>query len=268
VLECAGHRRSEYQPATRGLPWQTGAVSEAVWAGTSLAHVLEQAGVRDGRFVLLEGADRGHFRGAGDFAFARALPIAKALEPDTLLAWQMNDEPLPPGHGAPLRAIVPGWYATDSVKWLRRITVRDQRFAGPFEAIDYRLARDSEQRGARLTTLAVHSLITSLGDGERVAAGEQTLRGIAWGGTGGVARVEISVDGGDWQAAELKRSAGRYARRHWRFAWRAQPGLRTVAVRATDAARSPQPPEPPWNEGGYANASIQRARVRVESRPR
>jgi DMSO/TMAO reductase YedYZ molybdopterin-dependent catalytic subunit len=249
-------------------PWQTGAVSEAFWAGTSLAHVLAHASVRDGRFVLLEGADGGPFRGAGDFPFARALPIAKALDLDTLLAWQMNGAPLPHGHGAPLRAIVPGWYATDSVKWLRRITVLEELFEGPFEAIDYRLASDPEQQGARLTTLQVHSLLTSLGDGERLPAGTQTLRGIAWGGTGGVAGVEISIDGGDWQAAELRRPAQRYARWHWSFAWHAQPGLRTVAVRATDAAGASQPPRPPWNEGGYANASIRRARVLIERRRR
>ena len=265
VLECAGHRRADYQPATRGLPWQTGAVSEAVWAGTSLAHVLEQAGLRGGRFVVLEGADHGPFRGSGEFAFARALPIAKALDPDTLLAWEMNGEPLPSGHGAPLRAIVPGWYATDSVKWLRRITVLDQPFQGPFEAIDYRLASEPEQQGRRLTTLPVQALLTSLGDGERRPAGAQTLHGIAWGGTSGVARVDISIDGGDWEPSELKRPSGRYASSHWSFTWLAQPGLRTVAVRATDTARHQQPPQPPWNEGGYANSSIQRVRILVEN---
>jgi sulfane dehydrogenase subunit SoxC len=258
ALECAGHRRSEYLPATAGLPWEVGAVSEATWAGASLRDVLEHAGVASSaRFVVLEGADRGPFRGGPETPFARALPIAKALHPDTLIAWEMNGEPLPEAHGAPLRAIVPGWYATDSVKWLQRIEVLDEPFAGPFEALDYRI------RGERLTAVPPHSLLTSVHDRDRVPQGEQVLSGIAWGGAGGIAAVEISIDGESWKPASLDATRGPYAFTRWSVPWSAQRGLRTVAVRATDTAGTTQPPQPEWNEGGYANSSIQQVRVLV-----
>jgi DMSO/TMAO reductase YedYZ molybdopterin-dependent catalytic subunit len=263
VLECAGHRRSEFEPAARGLRWQIGAVSEAMWAGTSLSNVLELAGFAGGRFVVLEGADHGPFRGTGDFAFARALPIAKALHPDTLLAWEMNDEPLPFGHGAPLRAIVPGWYATDSIKWLQRIRVLDESFDGPFEAIDYRLPAADGSSGSRLMQLPVHALLVSPDDGEELADGEIDLRGIAWGGEGGVARVDVAIDGGAWEEADLTPPAGRYGRTHWTFAWRAEAGSHAISVRATDAAGNSQPPMPAWNEGGYANSGTQHVTFRV-----
>jgi DMSO/TMAO reductase YedYZ molybdopterin-dependent catalytic subunit len=263
VLECAGHRRAEYEPAPRGIAWQTGAVSEAVWAGTSLSNVLDAADLRGGRFVVLEGADAGPFRGEGRFAFARALPMAKALHPDTLLAWEMNGEPLPPGHGAPIRAIVAGWYATDSIKWLRRVTVLDDPFDGPFEAVDYRISGDSAHLGTRLTELPVHSLLLTPRNGDKIESGEIELRGIAWGGEGGAARVEISIDSDEWLPAALRRPAGPYARAHWSFAWSAEPGRRTITVRATDAAGNRQPLLPGWNEGGYANSSSQRVLVDV-----
>jgi DMSO/TMAO reductase YedYZ molybdopterin-dependent catalytic subunit len=263
VLECAGHRRAEFDPVTRGLPWLFGAVSEATWAGASLSDVLDLAGLRGGRFVVLEGADRGPFRDAGEFSFARALPIAKALDPDTILAWEMNGEPLPFGHGAPVRAIVPGWYATDSIKWLERIALLDEPFEGPFEAIDYRLHSDSGP-GTRLTDLPVHALLVSPRDGDRLTAGETELRGIAWGGEGGVARVDISIDGGEWEPATLAQPAGPFARTHWRFTWDAEPGARTITVRATDEAGQAQPLVPDWNEGGYANSSAQRVRLRID----
>jgi DMSO/TMAO reductase YedYZ molybdopterin-dependent catalytic subunit len=264
VLECAGHRRSELTPQPAGLPWAVGAISEATWSGISLAHVLNEAGVRrEGRFVVLEGADRGPFRGDRVVAFARALPIDKALDPDTLLAWWMNGEPLPLAHGAPVRAIVPGWYATDSVKWLARITVVAEPFAGPCEAKDYRLSPTPDGHDGRLTALPVHSLITSVADRERITDGAQVLRGIAWGGAGGIARVEVSVDGSPEQRAALTAARSRYGRTHWSFAWRAVNGLRTLSVRATDGRAETQPTRPSWNEGGYANASVHRIRVLV-----
>ena len=261
--ECAGHRRAEYEPAPRGVAWRTGAMSEAVWGGTPLAHVLELSGATAGSYVVLEGADAGPFRGEGHAAFARALPLAKALDPDTLLAWEMNGEALPHGHGAPLRAVVPGWYATDSIKWLRRIAVLDRPFDGPFEAVDYRLAQEPGQAGTRLTQLPVHSLILSHADGQTVERGEVELRGIAWGGEDGVTRVEVSLDGGPWHEAKLPRLGSRYGRAHWNLRWEAEPGLRTIAVRAVDAAGNRQPALPEWNEGGYANSSSQRIRVAV-----
>jgi DMSO/TMAO reductase YedYZ molybdopterin-dependent catalytic subunit len=264
VLECAGHRRAEHRAPTRGAPWSIGAVSEASWAGTSLRNVIEDSRHGSTRFVLLEGADSGPFRDAGTFHFARALPLERALHPDTLLAWEMNGEPLPAGHGAPVRAIVPGWYATDSVKWLKRISLLDEPFTGPFEVIDYRLSTDPTVQGARMTALPVHALLTSHRPDERVSTGRCVLEGIAWGGEGGVARVDVSVNGQDWQEATLEPPSSRYSFARWRLSWQADAGWSTVAVRATDAAGREQPPQPSWNPGGYANASIQRVDLLAE----
>ena len=116
MFECAGHRRRELDPPAEGIPWGAGAVGEARWTGALLRELLAVAQPsRRAAAAVLEGADRGPFAYlAGEFSFARCLPLAKAADPDTLLARQMNGAPLPAADGAPLRAVVPGWYATDS----------------------------------------------------------------------------------------------------------------------------------------------------------
>jgi DMSO/TMAO reductase YedYZ molybdopterin-dependent catalytic subunit len=265
VLECAGHRRAEFRPKTPGIPWKEGAVSEALWRGVRLQSVLDSSGIIGGRFVVLEGADAGSFDEADDdVPFARALPIARALHPDTLIAWEMNGGPLPVAHGAPLRAIVPGWYATDSVKWLRRIIVTQEVFMGPFEARDYRLRNLRRPVGDRLTVLPVHALLTSHREGQHVEAGEHVLSGVAWGGTGGIAEVAVSLESGRWQPAILAEPRSPYAFTRWHVCWTAHPGRWPLAIRATDAAGNTQPDAPEWNAGGYANSSVQRVHVIVD----
>lgn len=265
VLECAGHRRAEFEPPAAGLQWGVGALGEAVWQGAALGAVLALAGLRpEAAFVVLAGADRGQFRDQPEqVSFARALPLDKALDPDTLLAWTMNGEPLPEAHGAPLRAVVPGWYATDSIKWVTHISVLEQPYSGPFEAIDYRLADDALPEGRRMTDLPVHAILTSPAPAaEPIAAGLVELSGIAWGGTG-IAAVDISIDDEDWQPARLDRPRGRYARTFWHASWEASPGEHVVAVRAAGSDGTIQRELAEWNERGYGNASIQRVRLVV-----
>jgi DMSO/TMAO reductase YedYZ molybdopterin-dependent catalytic subunit len=175
----------------------------------------------------------------------------------------MNGRPLPEGHGAPLRAIVPGWYATDSVKWLTRIAVLDAPFDGPFEVDDYRLRDRRGGGGERLTVLPVSSLTTSHSNGARIAPGTHQVRGVAWSGDGGIQRVEVSFDRRDWEEAAFSSRAQPYGFTRWSLEWLAEPGLRTIAVRATDGSGATQPPQPRWNEGGYANSSIQLVRLLV-----
>jgi DMSO/TMAO reductase YedYZ molybdopterin-dependent catalytic subunit len=257
VLECAGHRRDEFDPPARGIAWSAGAVSQAVWAGTPLRGILELARPSTtAAAVVFEGADHGPFDGEGDYPFARAVPLAKALDLDTLVAWEMNGGPLPAPHGAPARAIVPGWYATDSVKWLVRVEVVEDVFDGPFEARDYRLD------GRRMTGMAVHALVTSHADGAEAPAGPTEIRGIAWGGAG-PARVDVRVGEGTWSAAELSPAASPYALARWRAAIELPAGDVVVSARAGDESGSVQPDAPAWNERGYGNASVQRVRLRV-----
>jgi DMSO/TMAO reductase YedYZ molybdopterin-dependent catalytic subunit len=261
VLECAGHRRAEFQPPARGVAWGLGALSEARWGGVSLTDVLKRAGVeRSATAAVLTGADRGRFEDWTDVPFARALPLAKALHPDTLLAWELNGEALTAGHGAPVRAVVPGWYATDSVKWLVSIELIAGTFDGPFEAFDYRLP-DPDGGSHRMTDLPVHAILTAPREGAELAAGRHTLRGVAWGGQDGIARVEVSVDRGAWAKAELAPGSGPYALTRWQLEQELTGGAHELAVRATDGTGTTQPDAPAWNPQGYANASVHRATV-------
>ena len=143
LLECAGNGRVYLQPLQAGLRWEQGGVSNAEWTGTPLAALLNRARVKSGAVeVILEGQDRGRIGppnppSAGEIPFARSLPIAKATDPHTLLAWQMNGEPLTPAHGFPARAIIPGWYGMASIKWLKRIVVTDRPYDGYFQTFNY-----------------------------------------------------------------------------------------------------------------------------------
>ena len=266
VLECAGHRRAELDPPAPGLPWRTGAVSEAVWTGASLGDVLCRAGIAPGAVeVVLRGADRGvSEHGLG--TYARSIPVAKALHHDTLLAYEMNGEPIPVEHGGPVRAIVPGWYAMDSVKWLVSVRALTRPFAGPFQAHDYRWHEPgAEGAGVRIDRLSVHALITAPAEGDRIPPGPAVVRGAAWAGEAHIARVEVSIDDGAWEVAEIERR-GLYARALWRHEADLAPGVRRIAVRATDRRGAVQPERPVPNAGGYCANAVHRIAVAVEER--
>ena len=266
VLECAGHRRAELAPAVPGLQWEVGAVSEARWTGARLRDMLERAGVdRRATEVVLTGADRGPFEGdGGRHAYGRSLPLRKAIDPDTLLAYEMDGAPIPAAHGGPVRAIVPGWYATDSVKWLERIQVTAEEFAGPFQSIDYRFATaDDPGRGTRMERMPVSALVTDPADGAALPPGTARVRGIAWSGGGAITRIEVQVDGGEWRRATIAGRAGLYGRTRFEHAFAAGPGRHTIAVRARDASGDTQPEEPVWNRRGYRNNAVHRVTVTV-----
>jgi DMSO/TMAO reductase YedYZ molybdopterin-dependent catalytic subunit len=253
VLECAGHRRVELSPAVPGVPWGAGAVSQAGWRGASLALVLERAGVRpEAVEVVLHGAD-----GRGEFA--RAIPLAKALDPETLLAWEVDGGPVPQDLGGPLRALVPGHYAVDSVKWLRRIELVTEPFRGHYQAQDYcYFGAEGIPEGTALRELEVSSLITST----RVADGSVAVRGVAWGAEP-IARVELRAATGPWREAALGEPLGRYAFTPWSAELGLGRGEHELASRATDAAGRTQPDEPVWNALGYGNNSVHRVSVTV-----
>jgi DMSO/TMAO reductase YedYZ molybdopterin-dependent catalytic subunit len=265
VLECAGHRRAEFQPMPPGLPWSAGAICEARWSGASLAAVLELVGVPvDAAEVVLEGADAGQVDGfEGNHRFARSLPLEKAFDRDVLLADEMNGEPIRLEHGGPVRVIVPGWYATDSVKWIDRIWFTAEPFGGVFQAHDYRFREPGDPGpGRRMTALPVSALITTPGNGDVVLAGDDMpVRGAAWGGTGEIAEVLVQVDGGAWSPACLARATGRYAKTNWEVHYALSPGKHEIACRAIDGAGQAQPDLPPQNAQGYANNAIHRVTI-------
>lgn len=267
TLECAGNNRTRLAPIPEGEPWEQGAVSTASWTGVSLAAVLERAGVAPGAVeVRFEGADRGVPRGRTEtISFERSLPLAHALRDDVLLVHRMNDRPLTDEHGAPLRVLVAGWYGMAAVKWLTRIEVLDRPFEGHYQTRSYVYERPGATEKPPVRAMRIKSLITSLPSGASVPTGPREISGVAWCGDAAVASVEVSVDAGVWQPAELLGEAAPATWRQWRFQWGGAPaGRHSIRVRATDANGAVQPDMPDWNRLGYGNNAVQVTLVNVE----
>lgn len=269
TLECAGNDRLGFSPLPQGEPWSSGAVSTATWRGASLESVLRQARLNPAVVeVLFEGADHGKVEGKDDIiSFARSLPSEKALEPDTLLVYEMNGLPLPREHGGPVRLIVPDWYGVASVKWLARITALKQPFTGHFQTDRYVLDRPGNPVREPLQTMRVKSLITSHVTGDTLQPGHHLITGMAWSGDAPVTRVEISVGGdGDWQPARLLGDPQPHTWRQWEWEWEVtRPGRHVLRTRATDEHGHTQPDLAEWNRLGYANNSIQLKVVEIRN---
>jgi sulfane dehydrogenase subunit SoxC len=270
TLECAGNGRALYEPRPVSQPWLLEAVGTADWTGASLAALLRDAGVRDGAVdVSFAGVDHG-LEGDVEQDYERGLPLAEALRPDLILAYEMNGQPLPPQHGSPLRLVVPGWYGMTSVKWLHRIRVLDRPFDGYQNERGYRWKTEDDEAGTPVERIRVRSLMvppgfpTFIPRSRNLRPGPVTLQGRAWSGAGEITRVEISTDDAQtWTDAALEEAPGPHAWQRWTFEWIAAPGDHVVASRATDATGAVQPPKPDWNVGGYTNNAVQRIPVAV-----
>jgi DMSO/TMAO reductase YedYZ molybdopterin-dependent catalytic subunit len=217
-------------------PIAGGLVSHAEWSGVSLASLLAKARPgAEARFVRLSGSD----------GFSRSIPIGKAMHPDTLIAHNMNGEKLPVNHGFPLRAVVPGWYGMDSVKWLRSVEV----LTGDDPAQGYLRQVRSLLTGTRpagaVTAMSVKAAFSRPVDGAILAGRRFVVRGAAWAGENRVRQVEVSVDGGkSWRTARLGSGPQPYAWVHWSYEWAIQrAGSYELAVRATDDKGRQQPAE-------------------------
>jgi DMSO/TMAO reductase YedYZ molybdopterin-dependent catalytic subunit len=229
--ECAGN-------ATGGA-----GVGTAVWSGLPLGDLLQQSGLKPGATtIVFHGADSGEGENVPPGThFARAIPLEKAMEPATLLAYEMNGEPLPAEHGFPLRALVPGWYGMDSVKWLTRIEVLDQPFKGYFQDEKY-VALGAHGASRPLTIIQVNSKFLRPSDGEEIRGKTYRMEGVAWAGERKIARVEVRVGGGAWQAASLVASPAALIWTLWNYEWRVpSPGRYALEVRATDEDGRAQP---------------------------
>jgi DMSO/TMAO reductase YedYZ molybdopterin-dependent catalytic subunit len=261
TLECAGNGRLGQTPLPVGEPWGNYAVSTARWTGALLHQVLEQAGPSaDGVDVRFEGADHGRYYQYEDMRFVRSLDLPHAADPaaEILIAYEMNDEPLTPDHGAPFRLIVPHWYGVASVKWLKRIDVITKDYEGEFQVGHY-MYEWPDRPHEPVTAMRVRARITDPAPGATIPAGTSTVRGKAWSGTGPVTKVEVSLTGeGEWHPARLELRRGPYQWQDWSFEWEATaPGRHTLRARATDAAGNVQPDVPPWNRLGYGNNAVE-----------
>ena len=274
VLECAGNGRGLYEPSVPGLQWANGAVGNGRWRGVRLADVLKRAGVKpSAREILFGGADVP----IGTMPdFQRSIPAAKALEADTLLAYEMNGETLPVEHGFPLRVVVPGWAGDCWIKWLTSISVLDKEHDGFWMTRAYRHPGKPVQPGTAVppeqmqpvTSLRIKSVIAAPLDGSQVVVGKPaTIRGVAWSGDlGPVTRVDVSVDGGrSWEPAALRRDQRTaFGWRQWEYRWTpAREAYYTVLARARDASGSTQPFDQEWNPSGYGWNVVPRVRVNV-----
>ena len=277
LLECGGNGRSEFNPPASGNQWTTGGVGCPTWTGVRLRDVLEACGIADSAvYVGYVGADR-HLSGQPDkLTISRGVPMHKALEDETLLAFAMNGEDIPALHGHPLRLVCGGWPASTCGKWITKILVRDRVHDGAkMGGSSYRVPCEPVAPGTEVAdedmciieSMPVKSLITFPKSGLVMKRDEALdLRGHAWAGDRAVSRVEVSRDfGATWQPADLSPPANRLA---WQR-WRAQvafdtPGYYELWARATDDAGVAQPMVlPAWNPKGYLNNACHRIAVQV-----
>jgi len=268
TMECAGNGRALLDPPTDGEQWGLGAVSVAEWTGVPLVDVLERAGVKAAaEEVLFRGADGGTVAArSGVTRFERSLSVEAARDPDVLLAYAMNGEPLPVEHGYPLRLVVPGWYGVAAVKWLTEIEAIGSPFTGFFQVDRYIYEWERDRRVVRepVTLQRVRSLITEPSPDGEVEPGVLAVRGVAWSGAGLIARVEVSVGDGNWEAARLVGDQQGYGWHRWELITRTRKaGGTTLRARATDLAGNTQPERPEWNRLGYGSNAIHEVSIRV-----
>jgi DMSO/TMAO reductase YedYZ molybdopterin-dependent catalytic subunit len=261
TLECAGNNRRFLEPKVKGVQWGLGAVGNAKWTGVPFSMLLDRARTKsNAREIILEGADNGTLEDPksppGKLKFARSIPVAKARD-DVLLAYKMNDVDLPPEHGFPLRAIVPGWYAMASVKWLERVMVIDQPFNGYYQTLDYAFWKRNGGMAelVPLSEMQIKAEISQPKEGDIVPANSNLrVHGAAWAGDVEITKVELSTDGGKtWNETKLLGQSKRNAWRLWEFDWLTptKSGRRTLIARATDSKGRTQPTERDPDRGTY-----------------
>jgi DMSO/TMAO reductase YedYZ molybdopterin-dependent catalytic subunit len=272
---CSGNRRGLFQPHVPGVQWGSGAMGNARWRGVRLKDVLAEAGIEKTALeVSLDGIDSGLLKTTPDFI--KSLPLAKTLDENTLIAFEMNGEPLPHWNGFPARLIIPGWTATYWMKHLAAVNVLSKPFDGFWMKTAYRIPngrfpcgqfRSQETRtNMPITEIIVNSLITNLVDGQTIPANKMMeIRGVAWDGGNGIQRMEISTDGGiNWHEATLKEDYGRFSWRQWHYDFNPKHhGEYRIMARATSRSGVSQPLEPVPNPSGYHHNAVQKITIQL-----
>jgi DMSO/TMAO reductase YedYZ molybdopterin-dependent catalytic subunit len=275
TLECAGNSRVFLVPQVPGAQWELGAAGNAEWTGVPLRTLLERAGLADDACeIVLEGADCGiaahEPRPSDPISYAWSVPRAKALQPEVLIAYQMNGQDLPLDHGFPVRAIVPGHYGMASVKWLTHIEAVREPFRGYWQTSDYAYWAPMNGKPVRrpLGEMQIKSEIARPRVYETLPPNRvYTIYGAAWAGETDVTEVAVSTDGGrTWAEAELLDPVQRHAWRRWKFDWPTprQPGRYTLLARAGSANGAIQPDEHDEHYGVYVINHVLPIEVFVE----
>ena len=272
VCQCSGNRRGLFEPHVAGVEWGIGAMGNAVWRGVRLKDVLARAGVRSSAVEIgFDGADHPTLDKTPDFV--KSLPLDVAMDENTLIAFEMNGKPLPHWNGFPARLVVPGWTGTYWVKQLVSVTALSRPEANFWMSAAYRLPRglfktpsfqtQVKEANEPITTMVVNSLITSLRNGAKISVGKPLeVKGIAWDGGSGIEKVEVTLDGNDWQPAKLARNLGRFSFREFSYTAPVRSrGSLTVMARATARSGETQVEKLIHNPPGYHHNVIQRLAV-------
>jgi sulfane dehydrogenase subunit SoxC len=264
-IECAGNGRGLFKEAkgkpAKGTQWRLGAYGVAEWTGVLLAEILTRAGLkRTAIDVMPTGLDARKIE--------RPMPVAKALEEDTLLAYAMNGDILPPDHGFPVGAVLRGWVGIANIKWVGRIVVSEEPLYVEKSTTYYVLIGPDfpERPPANGPILSFQTMksASALPWPVSLPAGPHLIRGYAWSPHGKIAQVEYSLDGGtNWAKTTLREPNLPRAGVRWDFAWEARPGEYTIMTRATDDKGNSQPLDVPWNELGYEFWAVVRHPVTV-----
>lgn len=255
-LECAGNGRSFFdtllkKPA-QGGQWHLGAYGIADWTGVKLSEILTRAGIKSSAVDVMP-------VGLDSTAVERPMPVAKAMEDDTMVAYFMNGDILPVDSGFPARVLVPGWVGVNSVKWVGKITVSQTHILTEKNTTNYVLIGPdytppaSPTLGPAVTTQVIKSAC-ALPWPATLSAGQQKITGYAWSPAGKIAKVDISIDGGKtFQAATLTGPNIERAGSRWEFSFTATPGDMTITPRATDDKGNSQyeVSQQKWNQLGY-----------------
>ena len=272
VNQCSGNSRGFYEPRVPGAQWSDGAMGNAIWTGVRLKDVLDHAGVKAGAVqVRFDGLDEPVVPDAPDFK--KSLDIDHARDGEVMIAYAMNGEQLPLLNGFPLRLIVPGWYSTYWVKMLNDIEVLDKPDDNFWMAVAYTIPDTPHasitpgQTGVKLVPInkmVPRSFFTNVASGATLPAGRSApLRGIAFGGDSGVAKVELSIDGGkSWQPTALGKDHGKYSFRQWTVnVSLGEKGSHSFMVRCTNQGGDVQPEAPNWNPSGFMRNVIETVQV-------
>src|SRR5882762_3411637 len=262
VNQCSGNSRGFFQPRVPGGEWANGAMGNALWTGVRLKDVLDKAGVKPGAVqVRLKGLDEPVVSDAPHFM--KSLDIEHARDGEVMIAYAMNGQQLPLVNGFPLRLVVPGWYATYWVKMLNDIEVLDQPDTNYWTKVAYTIPDtphadmkpgETDVKMIPINRMVPRSFVTNIPSGQKVKAVSPTMvRGIAFGGDCGVAKVDYSIDRGQsWRQAQLGEDKGKYGFRQW-GAQITLPstGAYTVMTRCTNVNGVAQPDTPNWNPAGF-----------------
>lgn len=268
VNQCSGNRRGLFSPHVAGVEWGFGAMGCARWRGVRLMDILDKVGIKKEAIeIVFDGADGPTFDKTPDFV--KSLPLWRAMDETTLIAYEMNEEPLPHLNGFPARLVVPGWTGTYWTKHITSVRAVTKPFDGFWMKSAYRIPNGKFPLVTRfisqetdvntpITEIVVNSLITSHDDGATVTAGKVAVGGIAWDAGYGIRAVEVSTDSGStWATARLGEDLGRFAFRPWTFDLMTKPGTNTVTARATNAIGQTQTVALILNPAGYHHNVVQ-----------